>query len=141
MAEEAEDTRRFFYPIIFIPLIGEESVEAQAKSGNRIAQAIKDLHNDEFLLGWSDAGTPAYQNRVNDIAKAIHGQFVSKSGAKSGARQYASDRSRRRLEAKLVFSSRTNWLCCSLRDFGGRHHVWSATSADTAHVQPWLGAD
>ena len=85
MAEEAEDTRRFFYPIIFIPLIGEESVEAQAKSGNRIAQAIKDLHNDEFLLGWSDAGTPAYQNRVNDIAKAIHGQFVSKSGAKSGA--------------------------------------------------------
>ena len=78
-----KDDRRFFYPIVFIPLTGDESIETQAKSGNRIATAIKDLHHDEFLLSWTNSATSGYQARVNEIANAIHRQFSTKVQGKT----------------------------------------------------------
>jgi hypothetical protein len=81
------DPKRFFYPIVFIPLTGEDSVETQAKAGNRLATAIKDLDYDEFPKSRADAETTDYIARVNAIAKAIHNRFSSRApgaGVSSG---------------------------------------------------------
>jgi hypothetical protein len=73
------DPKRFFYPIVFIPLTGEDSIEAQVKAENRLATAIKDLDYDDFPKSRADAETTDYIARVNAIAKAIHNRFSSRA--------------------------------------------------------------